>query len=108
MAFPVTPGRGQYEQGPVSVDGAWFAVIDGEWRRVPRPDLPVGKTAPSRSYPSRSDQAPVCVDGGWFAVVDGEWRQVPRLTSEARSGTTIPDGSVSVDVAHVLSEQQHP
>lgn len=66
MEFPVTPGRGQYEQGPVPVDGASFAVVDGEWR------------------------------------------QVPRLTSEARSRTTIPDGSVSVDVAHVLSERQHP
>jgi hypothetical protein len=66
MEFPVTPGRGQCEQGPVSVDGAWFAVIDGEWRRVARP------------------------------------------TSEARSGTTIPDGSVAVDLAHVLGEPQHP
>ncbi len=66
MEFPVTAGRGQYEQGPVSVDGAWFAVVDGEWRQVPSP------------------------------------------TSEARSGTTIPDGNVSVDGAEVLSEQQHP
>jgi len=82
------------------VDRAWFAVVEGEWRQVPKPNVPVSTAAPSSPYTSGSDQAPVCVDGGWFAVVEGEWRQVPSPTFEARTGPT-PDASVSIDGAHV-------
>jgi hypothetical protein len=102
----VTAERGQYEQGPVAVDGAWFAVVDGRWRQVPNPNLPARKTAPSSPRANGAEQAPICVDGGWFAAVDGEWRRVPRPTSEARRGPTNLGGKFSVDGAHALVEHQ--
>jgi hypothetical protein len=71
----------QYEQGPVSVDGAWFAVVDGEWRQVRHPNPPARSPAPSSMPAGEFEQGPVSVDGAWFAIDDGEWRQVGYVTS---------------------------
>ena len=102
----MTNGRGQDEQRPVSVDGGWFAEVDGEWRQVPNPNRPARTPTPSSTHTSGSKQTPVSVDGGWFAEVDGEWRQVPNPTiSDAPQESTIRDGQVFVDSAHVPSKQ---
>jgi hypothetical protein len=52
MMSPVTPGKAQYEQGPVSVDGAWFAAVEGEWRQVPSPtfEARTRPTIPDRNH----------------------------------------------------------
>ena len=33
----MTTGKEQDEQAPVSVDGGWFAEVDGKWRQVANP-----------------------------------------------------------------------
>lgn len=30
----MTSDHARYEQAPISVDGAWFARVEGEWKRV--------------------------------------------------------------------------
>jgi hypothetical protein len=59
-------------EGHVSVDGAVYAIVDGEWERVGA----VGN-------PDRADEEPfslpdghISVDGALYAVVDGEWTRV--------------------------------
>jgi hypothetical protein len=60
------------EQEPVSVDGALYAIVDGEWTRAgfsgSRKDLD--------ATPFSLPEGHVSVDGALFAIVDGEWQHV--------------------------------
>jgi hypothetical protein len=84
--------RREYEQGPVSVDGVWYALIDGEWTQVPSPTSKAPVTAPP------IPDGYVSVDGAWFRNVDVKLEPttspIPASTSPGRA---IPDGYVSVD-----------
>lgn len=82
----------EYEQGPISVDGAWFALIEGEWTRVPSPHSEASAT------PLRIPDGYISVDGAWFRNVDGNFEPttspIPRSTSPGR---VIPEGYISIE-----------
>ncbi len=82
------------EQGPVSVDGAWYALVEGEWTRVPSPNSDASADRP------RIPDGYISVDGAWFRNVDGKLEPttspIPPSTSPGRD---IPEGYISVDGA---------
>lgn len=86
-------GEGQtFEQGPVSVDGAWYALIDGEWTRVPspRPAATIARPPIPHGY--------VPIDGAWFRNVDGQLEPAASpIPARVSPGRRIPAGYVSVD-----------
>lgn len=88
-------GEGQtLEQGPVSVDGAWYALVDGEWMRVPppRPAATIVLLPIPHGY--------VSIDGAWFGNLDGRLAPaasaIPARLSRSRP---VPEEYVSVDGA---------
>ena len=87
----------QYEQGPVSVDGAWLALVDGEWTRVPSPHGNASATAPRPPIPAGL----VSIDGAWFRNVGGQLeRAASPFPAPVAPARRIPDGYISVDGAH--------
>lgn len=94
----MTTDAARYEQGPVSVDGGWFALLDGEWKQVANPNPP-GTATPAAVPEGDFEEGPVSVDGAWFARVEGEWKQVGFVAQPSRPGRTIPEEYLSVDGA---------
>jgi hypothetical protein len=104
----MTANSAQYENGPIPIDGGWFAVVDGEWRQVPHPNLPTSAAAPPSTPRGEFEKGPISVDGAWLAVVDDEWKQVGYATpGDANPRRTIPEGYVSVDGALLPVELPH-
>ena len=94
----MTSDAERYEQGPISVDGGWFALVDSEWQQVRNPNPP--RSGPPVAVPAGDfEEGPVSVDGAWFARVEGEWKQVGFVAQPDRPARTIPDGYVSADGA---------
>jgi hypothetical protein len=86
------------EQGPVSVDGARYAIVDGEWSRVGFFDSPKDPDARPFSLPDGH----VSVDGAVYAIIDGEWTRAGFSGSRKDLDATpfsLPEGHVSVDGA---------
>lgn len=61
-AAPSSRPGGGFEQGPIPVDGAWLAVVDGEWKQVGYPTS--GDADPRRTIP----EGYVSADGALFPV----------------------------------------
>jgi hypothetical protein len=80
--------------GSISIDGARYALVDGQWALVPSPlsEPAVGRPPVPDGY--------VSVGGAWFRTVDGRLEPTtsPLPAAPAR-GRPIPEGYVSVDGA---------
>ena len=82
----------------MSVDGAHYAIVDGEWTRVRFADRPKDRDTAPFSLPDGH----VSVDGGTYAIIDGEWRRVGAAGNPNGADEepfSLPDGHVSVDGA---------
>jgi hypothetical protein len=59
-------------QEPISVDGARYAIVDGELEHVGV----VGDLNGADEEPFFLPDGHVSVDGARFAIIDGEWKHV--------------------------------
>jgi hypothetical protein len=88
----------RHEQEPVSIDGALYAIADGEWTRVGFSRRAKDPDAKPLSLP----EGHVSVDGAVYAIIDGELERVGAVgnpNSADEEPFSLPDGKVSVDGA---------